>query len=397
MRIKNLFILLLVMTFIFSFSFNSVQVFAHDNTTKVETSTGNSNGLNEELDDKTDEEEDEDLDENDRDDEDEEDKDDDQEDVDDLDEGQEYEDEEIDLDEGLEEQDEYDKNLDDKEIKIKIDDGKVKIEIEDGEEIELETEKGKDPEKIIGELEQKLKENPNDEKALIKLALVYKSLGNYDQVIDMANKALSIDPQNHKAMILLAQSYESKGDVQSAISYLEELLKVNPDAKVQAYLAILNEKEGNLEKALKNMEEAIQKEPEDDGLYNEIGKLYEEMGLEGIKLLIKGQKVESDVKPLVKGGTTLVPVRIIVENLGAKVDWNQDTGSIIITKNGKTIELSIGSREVKINGVVSTIDEPATILEGRTVVPLRFISESFGTKVNWNSQYQIITVNEPAQ
>ncbi|WP_422446664.1 stalk domain-containing protein [Thermoanaerobacterium sp. DL9XJH110] len=368
MRFKNLFIFLLVMTFTFSLSFNSVQVFAQDNIPKVsiDKPNGEDIGQNGDLDETQDKEE-----------------------------GKDVEDEDEDADENN--QDDKNVNDIDEGDQENEDDGNVNIDIEDGIEIQLETEKGKDLKKIIGELEQKLKENPNDEKALIKLALAYKSLGNYDQVIDMANKVLSLDPQNHKAMILLAQSYESKGDVQSAISYLEELLKVNPDAKVQAYLAILDEKEGNLEKALENMEEAIQKEPEDDGLYNEIGKLYEEMGLNGIKLFIKGQKVESDVKPLVKGGTTLVPVRIIVENLGAKVDWNPDTGSIIITKNGKTIELSIGSREVKINGVVSTIDEPATILEGRTVVPLRFISESFGTKVNWNSQYQIITVNEPAQ
>lgn len=285
----------------------------------------------------------------------------------------------------------------DNDIEIDIEDGEVDINFEDEAEVQREIEKAHGLNQLIDQLEADLQKNPDDEKALLKLALAYKALKNYEEAIERVQEILEKDPTNQKALVILAQSYEAKGDIQAAIVNLEKILANNPEAKVKAYLAILKEKDGDLEEALEDMEDAIEEEPDNQELYNEVGKIYEKMNLDGIKLFIKGKKAELDVQPVIKDGSTLVPVRVIVENLGAEIQWNPETSTIIITKDEKSIELKIGSTEAKINGETAPIDVPATIVNGRTIVPLRFISETFGTTVNWNDQYQIINIFTSAQ
>ncbi|KAF1085778.1 hypothetical protein SPSYN_00507 [Sporotomaculum syntrophicum] len=83
---------------------------------------------------------------------------------------------------------------------------------------------------------------------------------------------------------------------------------------------------------------------------------------------------------------TLVPVRFVSEALGAGVNWDPETKRITITDGGKEIVLTLGTSVVQINGVKQTIDcAPATLPPGRTFVPLRFVSETLGAGVEYDS------------
>lgn len=101
----------------------------------------------------------------------------------------------------------------------------------------------------------------------------------------------------------------------------------------------------------------------------------------------------SDAQPIIEDGRTLVPLRAIFEAMGAKVEWNQDTQTTTAIKGNTTVVLKIGSTTPTINGNISTLDVPAKIINGRTLVPLRFVGEAFGGTVNWDPATQVITIS----
>ena len=99
---------------------------------------------------------------------------------------------------------------------------------------------------------------------------------------------------------------------------------------------------------------------------------------------LNNERMVFDQNPIIENGRTLVPLRGIFEGLGAKVEWDGETQEIIGTMEEKEVILTIGDTRATINGQPFTLDVPAKIENGRTLVPLRFISESLGTEVKWD-------------
>ena len=114
-----------------------------------------------------------------------------------------------------------------------------------------------------------------------------------------------------------------------------------------------------------------------------------------ITVMVNGKKVAFDAKPLNEKGRVLVPVRAILEALGAKLDWNAKTQTVTATKSNSKVLLTIGKTTATKDGKSIKLDAPAKIVTGgRTVVPVRFISEAFGAKVDWNTATQTITITQ---
>ncbi len=111
-----------------------------------------------------------------------------------------------------------------------------------------------------------------------------------------------------------------------------------------------------------------------------------------------------DQKPYVDRPTnrTYIPVRGASEALGAKVDWDQERKMVLIEKsNQDLITLEIGSKQPKLNGTVMavTLDAPARLERGpggnwRTMVPLRFISETLGYNVLWDGDNRLVRISD---
>lgn len=124
---------------------------------------------------------------------------------------------------------------------------------------------------------------------------------------------------------------------------------------------------------------------------------------EKVTVEIDGKTIEFDVAPQIIDGRTMVPLRKIFEEIGASVKWDNDTQTVSARKNKKTITLTIDTADLQIdkgktddagNPIVETValDVPAKILNGRTLVPVRAISESFGLDVQWNETEQKVVI-----
>ena len=113
---------------------------------------------------------------------------------------------------------------------------------------------------------------------------------------------------------------------------------------------------------------------------------------DAIKVIIDGKNLTMDQPPVLKDGRTLVPLRAIFEALGAKVSWDDATKCATGTKDGKEIKITIDNTVAKVDGKDITLDVPAQIVNARTLVPVRFISESLGASVAWNGDTKTVTI-----
>lgn len=102
-------------------------------------------------------------------------------------------------------------------------------------------------------------------------------------------------------------------------------------------------------------------------------------------------KDNNNVSPVIRDSRTFVPLRFISEAFGMNVDFNNETKEITISGNGIALKLTPGQGTISKNGVESPLDAPAYIsAEGRTMVPLRAVSEMLDKQVYWNNRGLVI-------
>ena len=105
---------------------------------------------------------------------------------------------------------------------------------------------------------------------------------------------------------------------------------------------------------------------------------------------INNVKNEMDTAPIIKDGRTLLPIRYVSETFGAKVDWDGKEEKVSISFGEKRVELWIGKDAAIVDGTLKRLDVAPEIIEGRTVLPLRFVSENLGLKVEWDQDLREI-------
>lgn len=113
---------------------------------------------------------------------------------------------------------------------------------------------------------------------------------------------------------------------------------------------------------------------------------------DNIKVTVNGEYVAFDRSPIIENDRTLVPFRAIFEKLGAKVDWDNDTRTVTAVKDGTTITLKIGEKAININGENKELDAASQIVNDRTLVPVRAISEALGCKVEWDGDTKTVII-----
>ena len=118
-------------------------------------------------------------------------------------------------------------------------------------------------------------------------------------------------------------------------------------------------------------------------------------------VLIDNEKIEFDVPPQIINERTMVPMRKIFETLGATVEWYGETQLIFATRNELIIVMEIGKPTFSVTNVITgetkdiELDSPPIIINERTLVPARAISESIGYTVDWVQDTQTVLINSP--
>ena len=115
-----------------------------------------------------------------------------------------------------------------------------------------------------------------------------------------------------------------------------------------------------------------------------------------IAVIVNGSPVAFDVAPQIMADRTMVPLRAVFEALGAAVDWDGVTQTVTGRREDTTIRLTIGQPTMTVNERTVALDAPAVIVNDRTLVPLRAISEGFDFAVAWDAVTQTVTITPAA-
>lgn len=120
--------------------------------------------------------------------------------------------------------------------------------------------------------------------------------------------------------------------------------------------------------------------------------------INGVKVSINGSRLDfADQKPIVENGRTLVPMRAIFEGLGAEIEWDNVTKTVTSKKGDTVVSVKVGSGTMTVNGESVALDVPASVVNARTMVPLRAVSEAFGADVQWDALTKSVIIEAEAE
>lgn len=117
----------------------------------------------------------------------------------------------------------------------------------------------------------------------------------------------------------------------------------------------------------------------------------------GPSIFIDGMLLREAKAIISETGRTLAPLRTIFETMGASVAYDSSTRAITARKEDSVVILTIGSDAAMVNGSVVSLDTPAQIIDGRTMVPLRFVAMAMGATVNWDAENRVVAISTQAQ
>ncbi|MCK9479130.1 MAG: copper amine oxidase N-terminal domain-containing protein [Firmicutes bacterium] len=139
---------------------------------------------------------------------------------------------------------------------------------------------------------------------------------------------------------------------------------------------------------------------EDAKIYNQRGEtLYNPAATKDDEVIIRmhGYPIMfADQTPVVIQGRVLVPMRKLFETFNAEVLWDEAASTVTATKGETTISLEVGNTSAVINGQAQVLDVPTQLINGRTMVPVRFVGESLGLTIDWDSQTNTVIITQPA-
>lgn len=107
---------------------------------------------------------------------------------------------------------------------------------------------------------------------------------------------------------------------------------------------------------------------------------------------INNQAVVMDTAPLLIGNYTMLPLRFVGENFGLKVNWNSQTQVVTCTGGGKTVLLSMQTGNASLNGQTVSLPAKPVIKNSRVLVPVRFVLEAFGRQVDWQGSTKKVII-----
>ncbi|MCX7569502.1 stalk domain-containing protein [Tumebacillus sp. DT12] len=188
-----------------------------------------------------------------------------------------------------------------------------------------------------------------------------------------------------------ASDVEALNAILEALGAKDEVGEATPEDLI--VLAETQDRLNNTDGAVATLEKALVADYTNDKVYAELSKKLAKKGDKSIKVYVKGTKPAFDVKPTIVNNRTVVPVRAIAESLKVDVQFDAATGQITLTDAaGKVVTLTLGNTTATVDGQPITLDVPAQIIGNRTVVPLRALGELFGLNVGWDATSSMATL-----
>lgn len=115
-----------------------------------------------------------------------------------------------------------------------------------------------------------------------------------------------------------------------------------------------------------------------------------------VKILVDGKVLECAQPPVIRDGTTLVPMRDVFEGLGASVEWNGDTRSASGTYNNTKLTVYADNGKILKNGEELKLTATPIIVNDRLLIPLRAVAEAFGYSVMWRGEDYTVSISTDA-
>lgn len=182
------------------------------------------------------------------------------------------------------------------------------------------------------------------------------------------------------------EQLENKEEKLKAIEELREMKALVKASKIES-LTYLKE----LRQQFRNVDKDDRAE-----VLAELAEIKTELQDYSIDTFVNGLAIDfekyDNVMPFIEDGVTLAPIRAVTEALGAEVIWNSETQEIVIKKDDININMTIGNNIAYINDNEVLLDVAPQIRDDRTVVPMRFIAESFNLNVDWDGNSNTIII-----
>lgn len=110
-----------------------------------------------------------------------------------------------------------------------------------------------------------------------------------------------------------------------------------------------------------------------------------------VQVFYNGKKINFEPKPIIEKNRILIPLRALFESINANVSWDEESQKVIVTKDNLNLLFQINHYDVFINENIKYMDVPVRLIYDTTMIPLRFLSEELGYKVEWNES--TVTIN----
>ncbi|CAM3847337.1 stalk domain-containing protein [Alkalicoccus chagannorensis] len=119
----------------------------------------------------------------------------------------------------------------------------------------------------------------------------------------------------------------------------------------------------------------------------------QEPSYDTVDVQVNGSEMNLDQDAVKKDGRTLVPMRAIFEELGATVQWDAASNTVTGSLNGTQVQLTIGDTTAYVQGEAVSLDQEGELINSRTMVPLRFVGEALGAYVDWDGSTNTVIVS----
>ncbi len=113
-----------------------------------------------------------------------------------------------------------------------------------------------------------------------------------------------------------------------------------------------------------------------------------------INIFFDGNKLKTDVEPLVENGRVLIPLRAVSEEMGFRVDWSPSAQVAYVFGEHDSIEVAVGGKTAYISDQPVELDVAASSMNGRIMVPIRFVAEALGLEINWVQKNNYIEIKD---